>query len=224
MRRRVRESRPSPALVIAVLALVAAIAGTAVAGPGATTSKLTKKKVVNIADQEINKLAPGLSVAHANTADTATNATAANNAGNADRLDDLDSTSFLRSDVAQPAVNSANLPNGCSPNDNWLDSSANVNNEVGYSRDQFGRVFLQGVATKCGNPPSGNTIFTLPAGFRPAKLEHFGTVAANAFGAVEVDNSGHVMVAAGDVGFLTGWISLDGLSFRCGPSGSDGCP
>jgi hypothetical protein len=84
MRRRVRESRPSPALVIAVLALVAAVAGTAVAGPGATTSKLSKKKVVKIADQEINKLAPGLSVAHAESANTATRANTATNADNAD--------------------------------------------------------------------------------------------------------------------------------------------
>jgi hypothetical protein len=81
--RRLRGFRPSPAIVIAVLALVAAVAGTAVAGgPGATTSvskKKTKqiaKKQVNklapgIANQEITERAPGLSVAHADIADTA---------------------------------------------------------------------------------------------------------------------------------------------------------
>ena len=73
-------ARPSPAIVVAVLALVAAVAGTAVAGPGASTSKITKKKVTKIADKEIKKLAPGLSVAHADTADTA------NTAGNATQL------------------------------------------------------------------------------------------------------------------------------------------
>jgi hypothetical protein len=59
-------SRPSPAAVIAVVALVAALAGTAVASdPGATTSALGKKKVKKIARKQISKAAPGLSVAHA---------------------------------------------------------------------------------------------------------------------------------------------------------------
>jgi hypothetical protein len=87
MRRRVRDSRPSPGLLLAVLALVAALAGTAVAGPGASTSKITKKKVAAIADQEINRLAPGLSVAHARSADTATNADHALSANTADSAD-----------------------------------------------------------------------------------------------------------------------------------------
>ena len=79
---------PSPAILVAVLALVAALAGTALAGTGATTSKLSKKKVVKIADREINKLASGLSVAHATTADTAAQAE------NADMLDGIDSAGF----------------------------------------------------------------------------------------------------------------------------------
>jgi hypothetical protein len=81
--RHIERWRPSPGLLVAVLALVAAVAGTAVAGTGATTSKLTKKKVVKIADQEINKLAPGLSVAHSESADTATNAEKAASADSA---------------------------------------------------------------------------------------------------------------------------------------------
>lgn len=57
------KSRPSPALVISVLALVAALAGTAVAGdPIATTSKVSKKKVKRIAKRkakkQINKTLP----------------------------------------------------------------------------------------------------------------------------------------------------------------------
>jgi hypothetical protein len=94
MSRRIREWRPSAGLLVAVLALVAAIAGTAVAGPGATTSKLTKKKVVKIAGQEIKKLAPGLSVAHADTATSATTADSAAQAENADLLDGVDSAGF----------------------------------------------------------------------------------------------------------------------------------
>ena len=95
---------------------------------------------------------------------------------------------------------------------------------VSFTRDPLGIVHLHGVATKCGNPGSGNTIFTLPAGSRPQHLEHFGTVAADAFGAAMVDPNGNVLVAAGNVDHGGGgWISLDGLTFRCGPAGN-GCP
>src|SRR5262249_29841004 len=66
---------------VAVIALFAAIAGTAIAGSSA--KKVTTKKVKKIADNEIKKLAPGLSVAHANGADDATNATSADHATSA---------------------------------------------------------------------------------------------------------------------------------------------
>jgi hypothetical protein len=82
--RRIARSRPSPAIVIAVLALVAALAGTAVAGPGAGTS-VSKKKTKQIAKKQANKeitvRAPGLSVANAQNAVNAQSAaTAANGA------------------------------------------------------------------------------------------------------------------------------------------------
>ena len=65
--------RPSPAMVVAMIALIAALAGTAIAA-----APVTKKTVNKI----INNRAPGLSVSHAKTADTATsanNATTLNN-------------------------------------------------------------------------------------------------------------------------------------------------
>ncbi len=77
---RITGVRPSPALIVAVLALVAGLAGTAVAGQG---SGVTKKKVKKIATKQINKLAPGLSVANADTATDATNAVNADRADNA---------------------------------------------------------------------------------------------------------------------------------------------
>jgi hypothetical protein len=61
---RLRGRKPSPAMVVSIIALVFALAGSAVAGV-ATVSKLSKKEkkqTRNIADSEINKLAPGLSV------------------------------------------------------------------------------------------------------------------------------------------------------------------
>ena len=53
-----RISRPSPALIVAVVALVAALAGTALADPGASASKITKAKVKKIANKQINKRLP----------------------------------------------------------------------------------------------------------------------------------------------------------------------
>jgi hypothetical protein len=64
-----RGVRPSPAIVVAVVALIAALAGTAVAAnPTATSSAINKKKVKKIATKQINKLAPDLSVAEADNA------------------------------------------------------------------------------------------------------------------------------------------------------------
>jgi hypothetical protein len=56
----IRTSRPSPAIIVAGLALVAALAGTALAGSDVATSALSKKKVKKIAKKQINKLAPEL--------------------------------------------------------------------------------------------------------------------------------------------------------------------
>ncbi|HEY8000330.1 MAG: hypothetical protein ACHQJ5_05375 [Vicinamibacteria bacterium] len=61
--------RPSPAIVIAVVALAFAVVGSAIASTSGL-DKITKSKVRSIADKEIAKKAPGLSVAHAAAADT----------------------------------------------------------------------------------------------------------------------------------------------------------
>ena len=58
--------RPSPALFVAVIALVAALAGTAVAEQATTSAKpVTKKKAKKISIKQINKAAPTLSVGSA---------------------------------------------------------------------------------------------------------------------------------------------------------------
>jgi len=65
-----KRSRPSPALLVAVVALVAGLTGTALAGgPGAVASKLTKSKVKLVAQKQANKVlkqeAPDLEVGSA---------------------------------------------------------------------------------------------------------------------------------------------------------------
>lgn len=64
---RVLKRRPSPAMLVAIAALVAAVGGTAIAGPLASKSALSKKEkkqVKKIAKSEITTAAPGLSVAN----------------------------------------------------------------------------------------------------------------------------------------------------------------
>jgi hypothetical protein len=63
--------RPSPAMVVACLALIVALAGTAIAAPTAIKSilnKKEKKQVKNISKNQVNSLAPGLTVGTANNA------------------------------------------------------------------------------------------------------------------------------------------------------------
>jgi hypothetical protein len=52
---RLKRSRPSPALVVAVVALVAALAGTAVAADPLATTSVSKKKTKKIAKKQANK-------------------------------------------------------------------------------------------------------------------------------------------------------------------------
>ena len=78
-----KRRRPSPAMIVALAALVVALAGTAMAAPTAIKSilnKKEKKQANNIAKNQINALAAGLSVKHANTAGSADTAKRADNA------------------------------------------------------------------------------------------------------------------------------------------------
>jgi hypothetical protein len=81
--------RPSPAMIVAATALIVALAGTAMAAPTAIKSilnKKEKKQAKNIAKNQVNALAPGLSVKHADTATNADAAKRADTAANAEAL------------------------------------------------------------------------------------------------------------------------------------------
>lgn len=62
---KIRVHKPSPAMAVAIIALIFAVTGTAAAGVATISvlSKKEKKQTRNIAKDEINKAAPGLSVA-----------------------------------------------------------------------------------------------------------------------------------------------------------------
>jgi hypothetical protein len=95
MRDLIRRHRPAPGTVLGLLALIVALAGTAIAGPLATTSVLNKKEkkqTRKIARAEISAAAGNLSVANARNAANATNATNAQSAANAGQVDGHDAT------------------------------------------------------------------------------------------------------------------------------------
>jgi hypothetical protein len=89
-----KATRSGTAILVAVAALVAAVAGTAIADDQGASTAVSKKKVKKIAKKQINKLAPGLSVAHARTADSATSAKTANRATAADRATRADTATI----------------------------------------------------------------------------------------------------------------------------------
>jgi hypothetical protein len=97
--------RPSPAMIVAVTALIIALAGTAMAAPTAIKSilnKKEKKQTKNIAKNQINALAPGLSVKHA---DSATNADAAKRADTAADADALSGNTIVaKGDLDGPGL------------------------------------------------------------------------------------------------------------------------
>lgn len=72
--------RPSPALIVAAIAMTFALIGTSVAAD--PVAKVSVKKAKKIAKREIKKAAPNLSVSKAKTADSATSAANAINADN----------------------------------------------------------------------------------------------------------------------------------------------
>jgi hypothetical protein len=99
---------------------------------------------------------------------------------------------------------------------------------VGFYRDPFGRVFLKGMArcrdgtdSTCG--AFGTVMMRLPPGYRPAYTELFPARSAGSSShQVEIRADGQVSVSDATAG--SDFYSLSGISFRCAPSGSDGCP
>jgi hypothetical protein len=172
-------ARPSPAIVLACVALCFAVAGSAVAGTAAVSEKITKRSVKKIAkaqaEKRITKRASGLSVAHAATADNATNAT---NAASATNLAASEPYHVVGASGEPP------LGNGGENDCRWGSGSTGVPgiNPVSFYKDRLGIVRFAGILTlqdgpggdgACGPADSVEdfTAFTLPPAYRPPNLE-----------------------------------------------------
>ncbi len=94
----------------------------------------------------------------------------------------------------------------------WANYPGATWNQAGFFRDKSGIVHLKGLI-RSGVVPS--TVFNLPAGYRPAREEHFFVLSHNNLnyidGLVVVSSAGAVSV---DCGASANFVSLDGISFR----------
>jgi hypothetical protein len=119
-----------------------------------------------------------------------------------------------------PDADSGNCESPALPT-GYYNAFPSANNSAGYYRDREGRVYLQGWIVYCGTP-DGSSFFTLPPGFRPVKQETFW-----------IDTTPSVLIYVTPDGGVNrspvptnpdDYTLLDGLSFRCAPSGLNGCP
>src|SRR5262249_8787886 len=178
--RTIKAARPSPALVVAVLALVAGLAGTAVADPELSKKKVTTKKVKKIADKEAN------AVLNARAGEFAPGA-------------------------AEP-YHEAGAAAERGFEGNWHNYGP-AQASVAFAKDPWGFVHLKGQFA--GSPAMGSTMFTLPAGYRPAKgtLIPLANISAG-LNYLQVTADGRVVAScAGGTCIEAG---IDGLSFPAG--------
>lgn len=93
-----------------------------------------------------------------------------------------------------------------------------------YFRDQVGIVHIKGtVRCPAGDVGGGEQIFDLPAGYQPGETSNFPALSAGpTLNYITVFDDGAV-IAGLNQGTGTD-LTLDGISFPCAPSGSNGCP
>jgi hypothetical protein len=217
-KRRIRSAHPSPAMIVACLALAVALSGV-----GYAAVKLPRGSV-GTAQLKANavkspKVAPNTLVgADINEAKLGMVPSAAN----ADQLDSLDSTAFAR--TTSEAWRMVGAPGQPAFTDNcgsvlwanWAEGGTSFN-EVGFYKDSVGIVHLKGLAAHACNDGNGagTTIFTLPVGYRPLETELQVTLSNNTVNRINVNANGTVVpeLAVGNNASIQ-WISLDGISFR----------
>jgi hypothetical protein len=111
----------------------------------------------------------------------------------------------------------------------WSNLDGN-RNSAAFLRDRSGFVHLKGVVdaddvTTCKPGTSDDGIFTLAPGYRAARFEAFATqVSGGNPGIIKVNGSTGAVAVGGIIQDAKSSLSADGISFRCAPSGQNGCP
>ena len=161
---------PSPAMVVAVVALSLALVGSAVAGTSTLNKGVSKSKVKKIAKKQIKKAAPGLSVAHADTA--------AGPAGGA-----------LSGNYPDPTFRKNVVPLTLTPG--WEPNSGSATPSVW--KDGYDVVHFIGSVDRATG--TSTQPFTLPAEFRPTTTKFPGVTVGGGFGFLTIDPDGTVIAA-----------------------------
>jgi hypothetical protein len=189
--RLIKDSRPSPAIVIAVLALAVALAGAPLAGAGASPGALTKKMVIAIATEQANKQitkrAAHLSVANSNA------------------LEGKPASAFAS--ASSEPYHEVNAPGEPTFQNGWSNYGSGLSTTAFY-KDPLGVVRLKGVMSNAGN---NSTACTLPPGYRPAQDLFLPTIGSGpTAGGIDIQPTGEVtpLCAAAPC-----HPTLDGLTF-----------
>ncbi|MHB8491144.1 MAG: hypothetical protein ACYDA6_02870 [Solirubrobacteraceae bacterium] len=225
---------PSPAMVVAMTALVISLSGTTIAavdGPShagnAAKAKHKKKKQASDSPTDQKQIladAPKLSVkfaaeagsastaasaSNATNATSATNATNAASAGNATNLGGQPASAYLLSGTSGEAWHLVGAAGQPSFEHSWTNLGAGYAPAAFYL-DPVGRVHFKGVLT---GGTKDATAFTLPAAYRPPENLAFAVAAGGSPPTVEdvdVYSTGEVFLN----GEATSAVALDGISFR----------
>jgi hypothetical protein len=222
--------RLSPALAVAIVALVVALGGTAVAATSVLVSgdSLIKKNSLSgnrlrnhtITGTQINlsqlgKVPTAAKADTATTAASATNATNANHASSADTATNATNATTAATANALPAVSWHAL----TPINGWAEFlPITYGGSPQYTKDHEGFVHLSGTLT--GTGAKSTIAAVLPAGFRPANGAWVPLGNSNGSfdpGPIDgyIDASGNIQILVGK-GANGYFVSLEGAEFYVG--------
>ncbi len=109
---------------------------------------------------------------------------------------------------------------GCGAHQGFVNYEPDTTEHVGYYRSPDGFVHLKGTGMQCS--PYSGIVFNLPPGYRPlGRVYFFALRQLETPVKVQISPSGEVLAFLPNVETA---ISLDGITFRCGPAGGAGCP
>jgi hypothetical protein len=229
--------RPSPATAISLVALFVALGGTSYAAinlprnsvgaaelkRNAVTSSKVKNGTLLKKDFKKGQLTAGPTGPKGDRGDVGPAGPATGAAGG-----DL-SGSYPNPTIAAGAVTSAKLApieavHAPTNLNSLYGSGGSGYEEIGYQRDAYGFVRLRGRVRNLAGGSLSGVMFTLPAGYRPANARTFAAIInSGTAGRIDVFDGGEVVLQGTPLP-ASGTTSLDGMEFRCAPSGANGCP
>lgn len=169
--------RPSPALIVAIVALVCALTGTAWAALGknsvgskqlmknaVTAAKIKKEAVTANKVKRHSLTGKNINLKKLGTVPSATNAATATNAGTAAALTPLEAVHYVGTPGQPPFVGESKNISASELEETGVTGVSL--RSVGFYKDHEGIVHLEGTAFVGHGPYS--IVFSLPTGFRPA--------------------------------------------------------